>query len=104
MAWSRFLNRQDIISQENVCVVDNVQRYYGMFMWGGRYSTEGHIILWKAPLRICYIISFGCRGSWMLKNGRLIFQGNDKYFTAQQTVWCRFGEKTIVNNWILSAQ
>ena len=34
-----------MISQLKVYVMDNVRRYCVILMWGGKYSTEGQIIL-----------------------------------------------------------
>ena len=53
--------------------------------YGGQYSTQGHWFCVKASIRICYIILCECRS---LKTDGLIFQGNAKYFTAQQILWC----------------
>ena len=35
-----------MISQVNVYVMDTARRYYVMFVCGGQYSTEGHMVLW----------------------------------------------------------
>ena len=39
---------QDMISQVNLYMMDTVQRYYVMFMCGGQYSTDGHMVLSKS--------------------------------------------------------
>ena len=57
----------------NGYVMDFVWKYYVIFMCGGQYSTEGRMVLGKASLRICHIILFECKGSWMLKTDSLIF-------------------------------
>ena len=60
-----------MISQVNVYVTDTALIYYVMFVYGGQ-----HRVLWfreKASLRICYIILFECKDSWMLKTDSLIF-------------------------------
>ena len=41
------LNSQDMIFQVNVCVMDTLRRYYVMFIFGGQYSTDCHMIFWK---------------------------------------------------------
>ena len=52
------LNSQNMISQVNFYVMDNVRRYFVMLMFGGQYSTEGLWFDGKAPLRISYLILF----------------------------------------------
>ena len=37
-----------MISQVNLYVMDTVRRYYVMFMCGGQYSTDGHMVLSKS--------------------------------------------------------
>ena len=41
----------------------------------------------KASLRNFKVILFECRGPWMLKTDGLIFLGNIKYLSAQQSLW-----------------
>ena len=36
-----------MISQVNLYVMDTVWGYYVMFMCGGQYSTDGHMVLSK---------------------------------------------------------
>ena len=38
------LNSQNMISQVNFYVMDNIRRYFVMLMFGGQYSTEGHMV------------------------------------------------------------
>ena len=60
-SWLGFLNSEDMISQENIYVVDIVWILCDVLS-GGQNSR-----FCKASLRICYISLFESKGPWMLK-------------------------------------
>ena len=99
------LNSHDMISQLSNYIKNTVQKYYVIFMCRGQYSTQGCMVLRKRIfLRICYEIFFECNCPSILKTDSLSYQGNTKYLTTSQILWCCVAKLWSVQNWRLSAR